>query len=196
MDLSESLLSNKTFVSLGGINLKWGDDGIKRLKWFPTVKDAPPTEFYALPPQVVLIPYHSLGGWNPGHAVWDDFLPLWSLADLFQLPPDNILALRYILDGDGLWASCDAGARTEECQKIQEKFWPLFSNHTVPTTQRDVRLEMVVGDSPPKTDLVCAKNGLAGIGDLTDHGFQKLHGWHDEVRPPPPTFYDSYLPFL
>ena len=196
MDVSESLLTNTTFVSLGGINLKWGTDGIHRLKWFPQIMTTPPpTEFYALPPQVVLVPYHSLAGWNPGHLVWDEFLPIWSLVDLFQLPDQDILALRYVLeDGEGLWASCDAPARQVECRKLQEKFWPLFNNQstfvlpgtnsktttgtrTTRTTQRDVTLEV----KSPKTDLVCAKNGVAGIGDLTDHGVNKLHGWHMEV---------------
>jgi hypothetical protein len=191
MDVSESLLTNTTFVSLGGINLKWGADGIQRLQWFPKIMTTPPpNEFYALPPQVVMVPYHSLAGWNPGHLVWDEFLPIWSLVDLFQLPDQDILALRYVLeDGEGLWASCDAPAKQDECRILQEKFWPMFNNQTTfvrpatssgtrrATTQRDVKLEV----TSPKTDLVCAKNGVAGIGDLTDHGVNKLHGWHMEV---------------
>jgi hypothetical protein len=178
MDLSESLLSNTSLhLSLGGINTKWGQEGIQRLKWFPNVQTTPPTEFYALPGHVVLVPYHSLGGWNPGHAIWDDFLPLWTLADIFQMPQEHILAIRFVLEGEGLWASCDAPAKKEGCKRLQEKFWAMFNNQTFPTTQRDVRLKV---DSP-KTDLVCAKNGLAGISDLTDHGFNKLHGWHEEV---------------
>ena len=42
--------------------------------------------------------------------------------------------------------------------------------------QREVELELLE-DAKPKSNLVCAKNGLAGIGALTDHGTRKVHGW-------------------
>lgn len=181
MDLSESLVSHSaTGVSLGGINLKW-DKGIRRLQWFPQVMSVPPTEFYALPENVVMIPFHSMAASNPGHAVWDDFLPMFTLMQIFQLSTDahEILALRYHLD-DGakaLWASCEATEQVEDCQRIQEKFWPLFNGHSYPRTQQNVQLQV---DGYQKTDLVCARHGIAGIGDLTDHGTQKVHGWHPE----------------
>jgi hypothetical protein len=180
MDLSESLLSNSTVgVSLGGINLKWLK-GIQRLQWFPQVLQEPPTEFYALPEKVVMIPFHSLGGHNPGHAVWDDFLPMFTLMQIFLLSTDSheILALRYHLEhGEGLWASCEASEKVEACQRLQEKFWPLLNNHSHPRTQQNVQFQV---DGFQKTDLICAKQGLAGMGDLTDHGTQKVHGWQPE----------------
>jgi len=193
MDVSESLVTNTTFLSLGGINMKWGRDGISRLKWFPNiVTSPPPTDFYILPTQVVMVPYHSLGGWNPGHAVWDDFLPIWSLLDLFQLPNQDILPLRFILD-DGeppLWASCDSPTKKDGCQILQRKFLPLLHNQTMTTTttQQDIQIEMNIKDSIPKSDLICSKHGAAGIGDLTDHGLNKLHGWHEEVKYTYPVF--------
>jgi hypothetical protein len=179
MDLSESLLSISTVgISLGGINLKW-QKGIQRLQWFPQVMSEPPTEFYALPENVVMIPFHSLGGHNPGHTVWDDFLPMFTLMQIFLLSSDDheILALRYHLEGEGLWASCEASEKVDDCQRLQEKFWPLLNNHSYPRTQQNVEFQV---DGFQKTDLVCAKQGLAGMGDLTDHGTQKVHGWHPE----------------
>ena len=180
--LSSTTTSKKPAVSLGGINLKWGKSGVRRLQWFPQVMSTPPLEFYALPPDVVMIPFHSLGGWNPGHAIWDDFLPMYTLTQLFQLPTSSILAIRYHLDDgqEGLWASCEAPERVEECGRLQNKFWALFNNQTSATTQQTVVLDVEESTNPAKTDLVCAKNGLAGFGDLTDHGTQKYHGWREE----------------
>lgn len=51
-------------VSLGGLNLKWGQDGMNRLKWFPRIiawseQEADDTiGYYELPESTVLMPYH------------------------------------------------------------------------------------------------------------------------------------------
>jgi hypothetical protein len=51
-------------VSLGGLNLKWGSDGMNRLKWFPRIiawseQEADDTiGYYELPESTVLMPYH------------------------------------------------------------------------------------------------------------------------------------------
>lgn len=180
-DSSQSFLSEQILsVSLGGINPKWGRDGINRLKWFPTVLSEPPIEFYSLPSSVVLVPFHSLAGWNPGHGVWDDFLPIFTLANMFQFdtPDYELFALRYTLQGDPLWASCDFHNKAEICQWMQRKFWPLLNNRTTPVSRHTVPLHIHNGNA--KSELVCAKNGLMGIGALTDHGTSKLHGWLPE----------------
>jgi hypothetical protein len=65
-------------VAIGGINRKWTHEGIPRVKWYPKIRKDPPKSFYVLPKDVVLIPFHSLASFNPGHLVWDDFLPLYS----------------------------------------------------------------------------------------------------------------------
>ena len=33
---------------------------------------------------------------------------------------------------------------------------------------------------PGKSQLICARHGLAGIGALTDHGTEKTHGWEED----------------
>jgi len=76
-------LHHKSTVSIGGINSKWGHEGIPKLEWFPRVLHEAPTEFYTLPSHVALIPFHSLAGFNPGHLVWDDFLPIFTLMEIF-----------------------------------------------------------------------------------------------------------------
>jgi hypothetical protein len=146
-------------VSIGGINQKWKPNDMLRLKWSPKVipynkyKTMESLSYYELPPHIVLIPYHSLNGANPGHLVWDDFLPMYTLLDMFQLlqplndqnnDNDNdenivheMLPMRYVLPNNpnfvnesssrGLWASCDwKKDKKELCLKMINKFKSLL----------------------------------------------------------------------
>ena len=224
LDISQSYLkqssTKRNTVSLGGINLKWSmhpKRGIPRLEWFPEIRDSSkygtstgqeegegPLTYYELPPNVVMVPFHSMNGANPGHLVWDDFLPIYTLLTMFQLDEYTqgvsgveLLMMRYILkdtlgerQGEpqrGLWASCDwSDDKKESCRKMMNKFLPLMmgeesaSRHGLTTTE-DFRFEVGSGgnDGDPKSSLVCSRYGLAGIGPLTDHGTYKLHGWED-----------------
>jgi hypothetical protein len=66
LHVSDSMyrLNNTNTMSIGGINLKWGTEGIQRLKWFPRI--IPWTEqiadddisYYELPESTILLPYH------------------------------------------------------------------------------------------------------------------------------------------
>ena len=71
MDLSQSYLRlyhHNNTVSMGGVNLKhnMNADGIPRMEWSPIILDQIPDSFYILPEHVVLAPFHSLSGSNPG----------------------------------------------------------------------------------------------------------------------------------
>jgi hypothetical protein len=174
-------LNSSYAVSIGGVNLKWtrASHGVPRLKWFPRILHEPPKDFYALPDNVVLLPFHSLAAFNPGHLVWDDFLPIFTILKMFQLDRKELLLLRYVLPDRGLWASCDWGPRAEDCVKMLRKFGPMMStNHDMKIiTQREVNITSSGASESPKSNLVCARNGLAGLGALTDHGPDKGHGW-------------------
>ena len=112
---SSSSKSHSNDVSLGGINIKWGKSGIRRLSWFPDIKtNVTKLTYYELPTSIILIPFHSLNGANPGHLVWDDFLPIYNLLDMFHWLPSSsssssnngqdvttkLLLMRYILNND------------------------------------------------------------------------------------------------
>jgi hypothetical protein len=214
-------------VSIGSINGKWTNVGIPRLQWFPEVRfgpipmqnDDPETmedsyQVYTFPASVVMIPFHSLAASNPGHLVWDDFLPLYTLLQIFGFTNDDaenlrhtfaspttesnldLLLIRFVLPPEpnstqdrGLWAGCDwLQERTEECQNMLHKFAPLmirYEDAWQTTTQRDPSLQFFDESSKDdkKRKLVCAKNGLAGIGGLSDHGVDKGHGWEERYVP-------------
>ena len=203
MHTSSTLLrstNQSNSVSIGGINLQWGQrekDGINRLQWFPKIIPINSTTlitYYELPEHVILLPFHSINGANPGHFVWDDLLPLYTLLSMFQLLDDNddddddnyydVLLLRYVLTdgGPGLWASCDAREeKTKQCNHIMNKFLPLFTgtnySYRFSTTQD---FEFTPTDNTYGTNLVCSRTSLAGSGSLTDHGLLKAHGWTED----------------
>jgi hypothetical protein len=74
-----------------------------------------------------MVPFHSIAAMNPGHMVWDDFLPLYTLLHIFGFTNDDekddfdldstsssydLLMVRFVLppfagDSCGLWAGCD-----------------------------------------------------------------------------------------
>ncbi|CAJ1937936.1 unnamed protein product [Cylindrotheca closterium] len=174
-------------IAIGGLNGKWTHEGMVRLKWYPTIRNELPKNFYALPSDVVMIPFHSLASFNPGHLVWDDFLPIYTLMHIFGMEKHHLLAMRYILPGDGLWASCDwREDRKEDCAFMLKKFGNLMVSNpkdVLPfSTSKEPRFQLLpaaaaAGDNPPQSNLVCARQGLAGMGSLTDHGTKKGHGW-------------------
>jgi hypothetical protein len=180
--------SNRTnSVALGGINQKWNYDGIARLEWIPDIRvigsSNETLSYYELPSDVVLIPYHSLNAANPGHLVWDDFLPMYTLLVMFQLLDRDVLPLRMQLqDGRrGLWASCDfTDEKRSACQAMMDKFGPLLLGADSPyrlTSNADYSFQTRGG--PARSELVCAPHAVAGMGSLTDHGPDKSHGWEE-----------------
>jgi hypothetical protein len=179
-----SALNETPGVALGGINQKWqlstGDQPTsKSFKWFPRVVEAKPGEvtYYALPSNTVMVPYHSLSAKNPGHLVWDDFLPIYTLLTMFQLQNRVILPLRVTLS-ERLWSSCEMSDENEQlCQKMTNKFSALLVGRKYPynwTTVNDFHFQST---SSQQSNYVCAPRGAAGMGSLTDHGTKKLHGW-------------------
>ena len=190
-------------ISLGSINLKWNEYGAMKLKWFPKIRTEPPQNFYTLPSDVIMIPFHSMAAANPGHLVWDDFLPIYTILHMFQMIPStttgssnmttsdgviepnenpNLLLLRYSLpEWPGLWASCDwLEKRRIECQQMHDKFGPLLlRNPETRVLNHRNATNRLFQTSPTKksSNLICAKHAVAGIGSLTDHGTRKIHGW-------------------
>jgi hypothetical protein len=167
--------SMNTTVSVGGMNPKWNKEH-KLLEWYPTLRHVEDLKsqggYYMLQTDKVLIPWHSLAGFNPGHLVWDDFLPLYTLLSAFDLVEKDLVLIRYDLTL-AMWASCQR--KWDRCRPILKKFLPLLGTQVdMTSTQNDTALEITTKEK--KSKYVCAPNGAAGLGMLTDHG-TKLHGW-------------------
>lgn len=134
--------------------------------------------YYELPESVLLIPFHSMNGANPGHLIWDDFLPVFTLQHMFQGLDRNLMLVRYVLEGDGLWASCDMNEKKAAgCLHMMSKFYAYLVGEDYPYKLTSTKDFDFMEQTPGTADLVCAKAGAAGFGSLTDHGPGKLHGW-------------------
>ena len=176
--------SMNTTVSIGGINNKWPNDDIQNMEWFPEIRSVEEIEssggYYTFTNDATLLPFHSLAGFNPGHLVWDDFLPIFTILTMFQLLETNLVLMRYkpkFLQ----WASCDkrwSKGRKPHCKTMMRKFLPLIGQSLeVMTTQENFNVTWAENNNNTnRTKYVCANNGAAGLGMLTDHG-PKMHGW-------------------
>jgi hypothetical protein len=176
---------NHSAMSLGGLNPNWQEKrdqaieegetehlsaGLAALKWFPRTlsqeefRQLSPEGHYMLPNNAVLIPFHSFGGMNVGHLLWDDFLPLYNLLSIFgYVVPYSlsssikneqhnnrhyqpVLLRQGILKGEpkALWATCDLRAQSKQrCQGFFTKFLPLLGTSWDQfSTTEDARLTL------------------------------------------------------
>jgi hypothetical protein len=161
-DLISTKLNTKVMVG-HSIRLITGEP------WFPTTTTDSFTSYYELDPDVVWLPYYAQkpNANNPGHLLWDYFLPLYKLVAMFVM--DNNKLLLTNLDQ---WYIRNA---KDPCFNITAKFLPLLG--VDPATlfnSYDPQLQLTDGGEI-KSKYVCVRHGAAGIGMLTDHGV-KTHG--------------------
>jgi len=201
-------------LAIGGYNPRWDMSppgyergGSWKVRWFPSLRsssDVVGSSYLALPDDVVWMPIHSFGGHNVGHLLWDDFYPLFRLAQLFgyvpplaedddtpqhEHPEEGLdpsyrwLVMRHVLN-EALYASCDIRRNKRmQCTENYVKFLKLLDvdPRTFSSNRRAVFEPTLPGgveksSSSPPPPLICARHGLAGIGMLTDHGVRD-HGW-------------------
>ena len=97
---ASNTLNDTMAVSVGGLHPRWGGLDVA-LKWYPkfrTVDELDVEEnngFYMLPKDTVFVPWNSYYGYNPGHIITDDFLPIYTLLSYFGLT-DKELAMIHI----------------------------------------------------------------------------------------------------
>jgi hypothetical protein len=183
--------STNLTVALGGINPRWlGKDfnqGIQKVKWFPKRVPVPPSQYYELDSNVVLVPFHSFAAHNVGHMLWDDFLPIFNLLQIFgwshlietfasSLPRKLHLLLLRVDTLPLLYGTCEMRRKkAKQCAENFEKFLPLLGvDPQTFSTLKSVQWQPKDDASP--ASIVCAKHAMAGLGMLTDHGL-KDHGW-------------------
>ena len=178
-----------TSLSLGSLNLQWTekDYGVPSLEWTPKllIGDAElrKSGFYQLAPGKFFLPFHSMAAINPGHLIWDDFLPIYLLLTAFQTNNiQDMVLVRYVLKNRerALWATCDLrDATLAVCKRYFKKFLPLMGiPHQSMRSTEDSILTLSDGQSA-KSKYVCADAGFAGMGMFSDHG-QKAHGWNQQ----------------
>lgn len=163
----QSHLHNETFLSLfpkdmisGGQHSAWLKQG--RSKWIPESRNASnSTSYYALSDDVVWVSFYPWADCNHGHLLWDSFLPIYTLLEIFQLK-DKTLFLTEMLN------------QRSDCAPLMKQMAPMMG------VQQDLKIKRITdlelqGDTKGESHLVCAKHAANGMGWLTDHGLGK-HG--------------------
>eukprot|EP00977_Amphora_coffeiformis_P018609 scaffold6610_cov163-Amphora_coffeaeformis.AAC.3 len=171
--------------NLAAVNGKWN-----LFKWFPDIileddnNNPLTTGFYELPNSMIWMPWIILAGQNPGHLLWDSFLVLFRLMTMFGLDAQNndLLLMRMHM-GQKIWGTCEMSRGIyQKCEKMVHKFLPIMG--VAPKTfssshDFSFQVNTDTNSAGAKSDLVCAKRGVAGIGLVTDHG-RGRHGQDNE----------------
>jgi len=159
-----------------------------------------PSSYYYLP-NATLLPFfrHPASYRNPGHLLWDDLLPLYTLLEMFDRTETKVLPVRM------------RRPTTSEFEEpippfdIFSKFLPLILNHNnnnknveaSTTTDYQVELDQLGLDQLHLTNadlkkkfnkkhaIICAPHGLTGGGLFSDHGEHRWHGqWPSDRKLP------------
>eukprot|EP00977_Amphora_coffeiformis_P009804 scaffold2256_cov166-Amphora_coffeaeformis.AAC.9 len=179
--------NNATAVALGGINPRWTNRGFNmgvwKVRWAPAKQQQTIPGYYALPDDALWVPFHSLAAHNIGHLLWDDFYPIFSLIQLFGLQHTRlVLPLRHQI-ANPLYANCDIRPnKRQQCKHNLDRFLPLLGvdpAHFSTTKQAVLKIPTRKRQSP----YVCARQAVAGLGLLTDHGWYD-HGWNGQGHRP------------
>lgn len=168
--------SNKS-VAIGSFTYEQIEKhGFEKMKWFPEIEDDLPQYYYELPSDYVLVPFHGLAPHNPGHLVWDNFLPIHTLLSTFELQDRRLLLMRVVIEYR-LFGTCEALEWLPPvCNAVLHKFLVMMGNGVNETFSSNYNFN--VTQSKSKSDYVCANTGVAGLGMMTDHGLRS-HGYHD-----------------
>jgi Glycosyltransferase 61 len=142
----------------------------------------PPSNYYRF--NATLLPFyrHPTSYRNPGHLLWDDFLSIYTLLDIYDRVDDRLFLAQM------------RRAKTETFSEpippfdIIEKFLPLMGNYGYNLDifqDYDLQIEHPKFKNDETERVICADHGLLGSGMFSDHGESRWHGqWKsDRVLP-------------
>lgn len=164
----ESQLHDQTFLSSkvedmisGGQHPQWLRK--QRGKWQPEVQPNGNStkSYYAFSEDTVWISFYPWGGCNPGHLLWDSFLPIYTLLEMFDLK-DKELFLTEMFQRKG------------DCPELMNQFAPMMGMKRKPQKTKDLNFT-TANNKPQSSNMVCVRHSASGMGWLTDNGLS-YHG--------------------
>lgn len=139
--------------------------------WFPYIKPPPPGGYYELPSNIVWVPIRTQNVhiFNPGHLIWDYYLPIFTLLSMFGLEDSKV---PLVVDINPFCSQLKD--KRNGCFKRMTKFLALLG--TAPGTIAS-RLQHNTSFSfnASHSEIICVRHAAAGTGMLNDHGRNK-HG--------------------
>jgi len=110
--------------------------------------------------------------------VWDDFLGLYTLLDIFEQTEDKLMLTHMIRKASGDFGGDEALPDFD----VITKFIPLMGQHKYDLKTLEGDYELKLNDkaaSRKKRHVICADSGLIGSGMFSDHGD---HHWHGHME--------------
>eukprot|EP00546_Thalassionema_frauenfeldii_P016392 CAMPEP_0178897328 /NCGR_PEP_ID=MMETSP0786-20121207/1682_1 /TAXON_ID=186022 /ORGANISM="Thalassionema frauenfeldii, Strain CCMP 1798" /LENGTH=329 /DNA_ID=CAMNT_0020567859 /DNA_START=161 /DNA_END=1147 /DNA_ORIENTATION=- len=115
---------------------------------------------------------------NPGHILWDEFLPLFVLLDIFDRADDSLLLIQMKRSND-----------VDPPFDLLPKFLPLMGAPYMNIDDVNSSLKFFKtpkwNTSSNEAQLICADTALVGDGLFSDHGHHHWHGqrYGDRMEP-------------
>lgn len=141
-----------------------------------------PSSYYRF--NATMLPFyrHPTSYRNPGHLLWDDFMALYTLLDIFDRVDDRLFLAQMRRPTN------DEFEESIPPFDIINRFLPYMGNHpyNIDITQGyDLKLDHPKFPTDGGDRVVCADHGLTGSGLFSDHGDRRWHGqWEaDRVLP-------------
>lgn len=168
MTVSTLATANHT-VSLGSIHPSMTQSIERTLQWFPKIQkyeEMSSTGYYLLPSNIVVVPFVGSPSWA---VVWDDLFPIYTLLSVFGLTKDTTYKQYLIHHGDS--------SQTDD----YIPFLPLIGVKD-PSMQTTQKIQLQDSSGKKRSNLVCSKELVAGIGMISDRGFN-LPLYHSTSNP-------------
>ena len=174
-------------MAIGSVNQHWGKThDVDSLEWFPRVEETSDVlqhGYYELPNDIVLVPFHPVSSaTNPHLLLWEDAFSIFMLLDIFGLPKEKLLLVRYTPPESGqpsqnTCTSHSANSTSDESEL--PSFLPALlgidqasrpGTGYVSTDELVLAAEMSNTQSLERSSLICASRAVAGMGMLCNDG--------------------------
>jgi hypothetical protein len=142
-----------------------------RPPWFPSIKPPPAGGYYELPSDIVWVPIRTQNVhiFNPGHLIWDYYLPIFTLLSMFGLD-DSKTPL--VVDINPFCT--ELRDERNGCFKRMTKFLALVGAAPGTIASR-LQHNTSFSFNASHSEIICVRHAVAGTGMLNDHGRNK-HG--------------------
>lgn len=138
-----------------------------------------PSSYYRFDATMLPFYRHPTSYRNPGHLIWDDFMALYTLLDIFDRVDDRLFLAQMRRP------TTNEFEESVPSSDIIKRFLSLMGKHpyNIDISQGyDLKLDNPKFASDGSDRVICADHGLSGSGLFSDHGDRRWHGQWEADR--------------